>query len=70
VYLAYFLGAQAVAEAVGKGGMGEPRTVVGLQTDLLKRFYPIGWKSLLGWSIYRQENIQILRQTSSLQALV
>jgi N4-gp56 family major capsid protein len=70
VYLSYFLGAQAVAEAVGGMGMGEPRVVVGLQTDKLKRFYPIGWKSLLGWAIYRQESIQILRTTSSLQGLV
>ena len=70
VYLSYFLGAQAVAEAVGGGGLGEPKTVVGLQTDLLKRFYPIGWKSLIGWAIYRQDAIQILRVTSSLQLLV
>ena len=69
VYLTYFLGKQAVAEAVGGGGMGEPKTVVGLQTDLLKRFYPIGWKALLGWAIYRQEAIQIMRVTSSLQGL-
>jgi N4-gp56 family major capsid protein len=70
VYLTYFIGKQAIAEAVGGNGLGEPKTVVGLQTDLLKRFYPIGWKSLLGWAIYRQEAIQILRLTSSLQGLL
>lgn len=70
VYLSYFIGAQALAEAVGGMGAGEPRVVIGLQTDLLKRFYPIGWKSLIGWNVYRQEAIQILRQTSSLQGLV
>lgn len=70
VYLTYFIGKQAIAEAVGGNGLGEPKTVVGLQTDLLKRFYPIGWKSLLGWAIYRQEAIQIMRVTSSLQGLV
>lgn len=69
VYLSYFLGAQAVAEAVGGMGAGEPQVVVGLQTDKLKRFWPIGWKSLIGWAIYRQEAIQILRVTSSLQGL-
>lgn len=69
VYQSYFFGAQAVAEAVGGMGLGEPRTVIGLQTDLLKRFYPIGWKSLIGWAIYRQEVIQQLRQTSTLQGL-
>jgi N4-gp56 family major capsid protein len=69
VYLSYFLGKQALAEAVGGMGMGEPRVVIGLQTDLLKRFYPIGWKSLIGWNIYRQEAIQIMRVTSSLQGL-
>lgn len=69
VYLTYFIGKQALAEAVGGNGLGEPRTVIGLQTDLLKRFYPIGWKALIGWAIYRQEAIQILRTTSSLQGL-
>jgi N4-gp56 family major capsid protein len=70
VYLTYYVGKQALAEAVGGMGAGNPKTVVGLQTDLLKRFYPIGWKALIGWAIYRQEAIQILRTTSSLQALV
>jgi N4-gp56 family major capsid protein len=70
VYSTYFFAAQALAEAVGGNGLGEPRTVIGNQTDLLKRFYPIGWKSLLGWAIYRQEAIQRLRTSSSLQALV
>jgi N4-gp56 family major capsid protein len=70
VYSTYYLGAQALAEAVGGNGMGEPKVVIGLQTDLLKRFYPIGWKSLIGWAVYRQEAIEILRTTSSLQALV
>lgn len=69
VYLTYFIGKQALAEAVGGNGLGEPKTVVGLQTDLLKRFYPVGWKALLGWAIYRQEAIQIMRTTSSLQGL-
>lgn len=69
VYLTYFVGKQALAEAVGGNGLGEPRTVIGLQTDLLKRFYPIGWKALIGWAIYRQEAIQIMRTTSSLQGL-
>jgi N4-gp56 family major capsid protein len=70
VYSTYFLGQQAVAEAVGGNGMGEPKVVIGNQTDLLKRFYPIGWKALIGWNIYRQEAIERLRTSSSLQALV
>ena len=49
----YILGAEALAEAVGR----EPGVVVGPVTDKLMRFRPVGWKALLGWGIYRQEAI-------------
>lgn len=69
VYQTYYVGQGAIAEAVGGMGMGEPHVVIGPQVDKLRRFYPIGWKSLLGWSIFRQEAIQQVRTTSTLQGL-
>ena len=50
VYNSYFLGQQALAEAVAE----EPHVVFGLRTDKLMRFQPVGWKSLIGWNVYRQ----------------
>ena len=47
----YILGAEAIAEAVGR----EPGVVVGPVTDRLMRFRPVGWKALLGWARYREE---------------
>lgn len=65
VYRTYFLGAQAVVEATVR----EPGTVIGPQTDKLRRFFPIGWYAHAGWGIYRPEAIQIARTTSSISAL-
>lgn len=64
VYSTYFLGQQALVEAVGLGG--EPQTVIGNIVDPLNRKFPIGWKALLGWAIYRAEAMQIMRSSSSL----
>lgn len=65
VYTTYYLGQQALAEA----GAVEPHVVVGPQIDKLKRFYPLGWHALLGWAIYRQEALQLVKTSSTLQAL-
>lgn len=53
VYSAYVAGKQAVVEAVSQ----EPGTVLGPQTDRLRRFQSIGWYGVLGWAIYRSTNI-------------
>jgi N4-gp56 family major capsid protein len=53
VYSTYFLGQQALAEAVGY----EPQIVVGPVVDKLMRFRPIGWKAMLGWKVFRQESL-------------
>lgn len=65
VYNTYFVGAQALVEAV----VSEPHIVVGPQVDRLRRFFPIGWLAHLGWSIFRQEAIQIVKSASSIAAL-
>lgn len=61
VYTTYFMGAEAVAEASAI----EPHVVIGPQTDKLRRFYPIGWHSLMGWSLYRPEALWLAKTSSN-----
>jgi len=65
VYRTYFLGAQALVEAV----VAREHVVVGPQTDKLRRFFPIGWLYHGGFAIYRQEAIEIARTASSIAGL-
>lgn len=62
VYRTLVFGRQALAEAVAE----EPHTVVGPVTDKLMRYRPLGWYSLIGWAIYRQECLQRIETASSL----
>lgn len=64
-YTSYVIGRQAIAEACAI----EPHVVVGPVVDKLKRFYPLGWHSLLGWNVYRNEAIWKLFTNSSISAL-
>lgn len=64
-YTSYMCGWQGVAEAVAI----EPHTVVGPVVDKLKRFFPLGWHSLIGWSLFRTDGVRLLKQTSSITAL-
>jgi N4-gp56 family major capsid protein len=64
-YTSFFLGRQAVAEAVAI----EPHTVVGPVVDKLKRFYPLGWHSLIGWNVYRNEAIWKVFTGSTISSL-
>lgn len=61
-YTSYFLGKEALLEAVAI----EPHAVVGPVVDKLNRFRPLGWHGLLGWSIFRQNAIQLVKSESSL----
>jgi N4-gp56 family major capsid protein len=65
VYRTYFLGSQAVVEAV----VHDAHAVVGPQTDKLRRFWPMGWYAHAGWAIFRQEALQIARTSSSVAGL-
>lgn len=60
VYNTYFVGQQALAEAVAE----EFHTIRGPVVDKLTRFQPLGWYGVAGWSIYRPEAL-ILAQTAS-----
>jgi hypothetical protein len=46
-----------------------PHTVVGPVTDKLKRFQPVGWYALLGAAIYRQNSLQLVRTSATLNGL-
>lgn len=65
VYRTYFAGAQALVEAV----VASEHTVIGPQTDHLRRFFPMGWLFHGGWAIFRQEALQQVRTSSSVAAL-
>jgi len=60
VYNTYFVGQQALAEAVAE----EFHTIRGPVVDKLTRFQPLGWYGVAGWSLYRPEAL-IVNQTSS-----
>lgn len=64
VFRSYFVGQQALAEAVGE----EFHTVVSPVVDKLKRFQPLAWYGLAGWAIYRQQAIVRVETTSSIHA--
>ena len=63
-YLTYVVGKQAVAEATAI----DPHTVIGPQTDVLRRHFPVGWYGLLGWSLFRPASLLVLKTQSSLAA--
>lgn len=65
IYSTYFFGSEALVEAT----VTEPHIVIGEITDPLRRYFPIGWRSVQGWSIYRQEALQIARTASGSGAL-
>jgi N4-gp56 family major capsid protein len=62
VYRTIICGQQALAEATAV----EPGVVIGPVVDKLMRFRPIGWYSLQGWSLYRQQSIYRLETGSSI----
>ena len=61
-YRTIIAGQQALAEATAV----EPGVVIGPVVDKLMRFRPIGWYSLQGWSIYRQEAMYRIESGSSI----
>lgn len=61
-YRTIIAGQQALAEATAV----EPGIVVGPVIDKLMRFRPIGWYSLQGWSLYRQESLYRIESGSSI----
>lgn len=68
VYLNLFMGAQALAKGISRGGGYGPNPVVviGPVVDKLMRFRPIGWKHFVGYGIFRQEAIRRVESASTL----
>ena len=62
VYRSIIAGQQALAEATAV----EPGIVQGPIVDKLMRARPIGWYSLQGWSIYRQDSLRRIETSSSI----
>jgi N4-gp56 family major capsid protein len=65
-------GFQAFAKAHStEDGNGEdPHIVPGPVTDHLRRFVPIGWYQLVGYSVFRQAALLRIESSSSIQALI
>lgn len=66
VYNSYFLGAEAILEASAI----EPHLVIGEIVDPMRRIVPVSWHALLGWSIFRQNSIQVVRSKTNLNVAV
>jgi N4-gp56 family major capsid protein len=62
VYRTIIAGQQALAEATAV----EPGVVIGPVIDKLMRFRPVGWYSLQGWALYREESLYRIESTSSI----
>jgi N4-gp56 family major capsid protein len=62
LYTAYFLGAQALGQAVSIPA----HTVMGPVTDKLKRFQPIGWHTYMGFDTIREAAVWQLKTASSI----
>lgn len=65
VYNCYFVGHEAVLEAVKI----EPHIVIGEVIDPMKRIMPVSWHGLLGYSMFRQNSVQLVKVESGLGAV-
>lgn len=68
VYGTLFMGRQAMAKAhsIVDGNGENPHIVPGPVTDRLRRFLPLGWYHLVGYSIFRQAAIRRVESSSSI----
>lgn len=70
-YGTVFLGRQALAKAhsIVDGNGNDPHIVPGPVTDYLRRFLPLGWYHLVGYSIFRQAALRQVISGSSIDDL-
>jgi N4-gp56 family major capsid protein len=70
VYNTIIVGKQAMAKAHSRGaGFGaDPGIVFGPVTDTLRRFQPVGWYHLVGYSRFREAAIRRIEAASSIGA--
>lgn len=62
LYTAYFMGAQALGQAVSIPA----HTVLGPVTDKLRRFQPLGWTGYFGFDTIREASVWQLKTASSI----
>lgn len=65
LYNSYVLGREALLEAT----VFSPHTVIGPVTDRLRRFTTLGWYGFYGVARFRENCIQLIKTTSSLDGL-
>jgi N4-gp56 family major capsid protein len=72
VFATLFGGRQAIAKAYSStdGNSDQPHTVPGPITDHLRRFVPVGWYHLVGYSVFRQAALLRVESSSSIQNYV
>lgn len=72
VFATLFGGRQAFAKAYSTvdGNGADPHIVPGPVTDHLRRFVPIGWYQLVGYSVFRQASLLRVESSSSIQSLI
>lgn len=68
VYRTIFMGRQAIAKAYTTMYGPNPTVVFGAVVDKLRRFQPIGWYALLGYSVFRQASLRAFESASSIGA--
>ena len=70
VFATLFGGSQAFAKAhsIVDGNGPNPHIVPGPVTDTLRRFVPIGWYQIVGYSVFRQPSLRRVESVSSIDA--
>ena len=70
VFATLFGGVQAFAKAhsIVDGNGPNPHIVPGPVTDTLRRFVPIGWYQIVGYSVFRQPSLLRVESVSSIDA--
>lgn len=68
VYGTLFLGRQALCKAhsIVDGNGDNPHIIPGPVTDSLRRFLPLGWYHLVGYSVFRQAALRRVESASSI----
>jgi N4-gp56 family major capsid protein len=72
VFATLFGGRQAFAKAhsIVDGNGPDPHIVPGPVTDHLRRFVPLGWYQIVGYSVFRQPALLRVESASSVDALI
>lgn len=72
VFGTLFLGKQSFAKAysIVDGNTEDPHVIAGPVTDHLRRFVPLGWYHIVGYSVFRQPALLRVESASSIDGLI